>query len=212
MHAHSPASIRLMMALTPKRLFLSLSLCISISLLRPYTFSHAHLWSLKLSLKMRVSSNELFSTLKMKALLPLPAAVRYRLPIAGGSIGSFAKTCHGKSFYSRVLFVLEQQGAHEYYSVKKIRSVPHFLQSPAIDKEPESNAKMCENQMEWQDCANLKAHILSRSYIRAKFRYVGVFSNAVFNHFPLEDFSQTKGNRFFGTPRTHFSRKLKIDY
>ena len=29
---------------------LSLSLCISISLLRPYTFSHAHLWSLKLSL------------------------------------------------------------------------------------------------------------------------------------------------------------------
>ena len=43
---------------------LSLSLCISFSLLRPYTFSHAHLWSLKLSLKMRVSSNELFSTLK----------------------------------------------------------------------------------------------------------------------------------------------------
>ena len=36
MHAHSPASIRLMMALTPKRLFLSL--CISIFLLRPYTF------------------------------------------------------------------------------------------------------------------------------------------------------------------------------
>ena len=40
MHAHSPASIRLMMALTPKRLFLYL--CISISLLRPYTlFSHS---------------------------------------------------------------------------------------------------------------------------------------------------------------------------
>ena len=36
MHAHSPGSIRLMMALTPKRLFLSL--CISISLLRSYTF------------------------------------------------------------------------------------------------------------------------------------------------------------------------------
>ena len=35
MHAHSPASFRLMMALTPKRLFLYL--CISISLLRPYT-------------------------------------------------------------------------------------------------------------------------------------------------------------------------------
>ena len=30
---------------------------------------------------------------------------------------------------------------------KKIRSVPHFLQPPPIDKEPESNAKMYANQM-----------------------------------------------------------------
>ena len=29
---------------------------------------------------------------------------------------------------------------------KKIKSVPHFLQPPAIDKEPESNAKMYVNQ------------------------------------------------------------------
>ena len=29
---------------------------------------------------------------------------------------------------------------------KKIRSVPHFLQPPAIDKKPESNAKMYVNQ------------------------------------------------------------------
>ena len=50
-------------ALTPKRLFLSLSA--SLSLFSALTLSsHAHLWSLKLSLKMRVSSNELFSTLK----------------------------------------------------------------------------------------------------------------------------------------------------
>ena len=50
-----------MMALTPKRLFLYL--CIYISLLRPYTlFSRSPL--VKLSMKMRVSSNELFSTLK----------------------------------------------------------------------------------------------------------------------------------------------------
>ena len=52
-----------MMAMTPKRLFLSL--LISISLLRPYTFfSRSPLVFKKLSLKMRVSSNELFSTLK----------------------------------------------------------------------------------------------------------------------------------------------------
>ena len=53
-----------MMALTPKRLFLSLSA--SLSLFSALTLSsHAHLWSLKLSLKMRVSSNELFSTLSI---------------------------------------------------------------------------------------------------------------------------------------------------
>ena len=77
---HHQSDIRLMMALTPKRLFLSLcisdwwwrwrrnvsfSLSASLSLFSALTVSsHAHLWSLKLSLKMRVSSNELFSTLK----------------------------------------------------------------------------------------------------------------------------------------------------
>ena len=59
------------------------------------------------------------------------------------NFGSFAKACHGKSFYSGFLLFLEQQGEHEYYSLtKKIRRVPHFLQPPAIDKEPESNANM----------------------------------------------------------------------
>ena len=43
----------------------SFSLSASLSLFSALTLSsHAHLWSLKLSLKMRVSSNELFSTLK----------------------------------------------------------------------------------------------------------------------------------------------------
>ena len=60
--------MRLMMALTPKRLFLSLSA--SLSLFSALALSsHAHLWSLKLSLKMRVSSKELFSTLKKRFLL-----------------------------------------------------------------------------------------------------------------------------------------------
>ena len=53
------------MALTPKRRNVSFSLSASLSLFSALTLSsHAHLWSLKLSLKMRVSSNELFSTLK----------------------------------------------------------------------------------------------------------------------------------------------------
>ena len=63
----------------------------------------------------------------------------------------------------------------------------------------------------WRDGANLKAHIASRSFpreipVRGRF-----FSNAVFNHFPLEDFSQTNGNRLVGAPRAHFRQKLKID-
>ena len=42
----------------------SLSLHLYLSSPPLHFFSHAHLWSLKLSLKMRVSSNELVSTLK----------------------------------------------------------------------------------------------------------------------------------------------------
>ena len=54
-------------------------------------------------------------------------------------------------------------------------------------------------------------HILRHEHFRAKYRYVGGFSNAVFNHFPLEDFSQTNGNRLVGAPKAHFRQNLKID-
>ena len=105
----------------------------------------------------------------------------------------FAKACHGKSFYSGFLLFLEQQRAHKYYSLTKIRSVPHFLQPPAIDKEPESNAKMYVNQRR-DEMARTWMHILRHEHFRTEYRYVGVFlSNAVFNHFPLEDFLKPKG-------------------
>ena len=35
------------------------------------------------------------------------------------NFGSFAKACHGKSFYSGFLLFLEQQGKHEYNSLTK---------------------------------------------------------------------------------------------
>ena len=93
MHAHSPASIRLMMALTPKRLFLSLSA--SLSLFSALTLSsHAHLWSLKLSLKMRVSSNELFSTLK--------------------------RECHDNQWFFLVILCGENNGGHHDRSRKSM--------------------------------------------------------------------------------------------
>ena len=62
------------------------------------------------------------------------------------NFGSFAKACHGISFYSGFLLFLEQQRAHEYCCLTKMKSVSHFLQPPAIDKKPESNAQMYVNQ------------------------------------------------------------------
>ena len=60
------------------------------------------------------------------------------------NFGSFAKACHDKFFYSGFLFFLEQQGAHEYYSLTKKSGV--YLQPAAIDKEPKSNTKIYVNQ------------------------------------------------------------------
>ena len=93
---------------------------------------------------------------------------------------------------------------------QKIRSVPHFLQPPAINKKPEWDEKMYVNQRRDEMVRTWK-HILRHDHFRAKYRYVGVFSDAVFNHFPLEDFSQTNGNRLVGAPRAHIRQKLKID-
>ena len=41
------------------------------------------------------------------------------------NFGSCAKACHGKFFYSAFLLFLEQQGAHEYYSLTKKSGVYH---------------------------------------------------------------------------------------
>ena len=66
--------------------------------------------------------------------------------------------------------------------------------------------------MAWWDGANLKAHISSRAFPREiPVRGCFFFSNGVFNHFLLEDSSQTNGNRLVGAPRAHFRQKLKID-
>ena len=127
------------------------------------------------------------------------------------NFGSFAKAYHGKSFYLGFLLFIEQQQANKYYSLtKKIRSLQHFLKPPAIDKEPESNAKMYANQRR-DETVRTRKHILRHEHFRAKHRHGSVFPKAVFDHFPLEDFSQTNGNRLVGAPRAHFRQKLKID-
>ena len=91
-----------------------------------------------------------FFALSQHAILVLD--LRAPRPARLVTFGSFAKACdvqvcHGKFFCLGFLLFLERQGAHEYYSLTKIRSAPHFLQPPAIDKEPESDAKCLINQM-----------------------------------------------------------------
>ena len=93
---------------------------------------------------------------------------------------------------------------------QKIRSVPHFLQPPAIDKEPESNAKMYVNQRRHEMARTWSTYCVTILSARNTGTWA-FFSNAVFNHFLLEDVSQTNGNRLVGAPRAHFRQKLKID-
>ena len=137
--------------------------------------------------------------------------VRVHVPAYGWvNFGSFAKACHGKSFYSGSLFFLEQQRAHKYYSLTKNQERPHFLQPPAIDKEPESNAKMYVNQRR-DEMARTWKHILRHEHFRAKYRYVGVFFERRFQPLSVGGFFQTNANRLVGAPRAHFRQKLKID-
>ena len=72
---------------------------------------------------------------------------------------------------------------------KKIRSVPHLLQPPAIDKATELNAKIYVNQM-----ARRHENSLRHEHFCAKYRYFHVFSSAVLNRFLSEDFFN-KGQR-----------------
>ena len=79
---------------------------------------------------------------------------------------SFAKACHGKSFYSGFLFFLEQQRAHKYYSLTKNQERT-TLPSTTSDRQRArvKRKNVCKSKA-WRDGANLKAHIASRSFPR----------------------------------------------
>ena len=139
---------------------------------------------------------------------PLAAAFMYMYRLTGGLISGLLRLRATASPFTRASCCSWSSNGHTSTTVgQKIRIVPHFLQPPAIDKEPESNAKMYVNQRR-DEMAQTWKHILRHDHFRAKHQYVGVFSNAVFNHFPLEDFSQTNVNRLVGAPRAHFRQKL----
>ena len=82
------------------------------------------------------------------------------------NFGSFAKACHGKSFYSGFLLFREQQRAHKYYSLTKNQERT-ILPSTTSDRQTArvKRKNVCKSKA-WRDGANLKAHIASRSFPR----------------------------------------------
>ena len=79
---------------------------------------------------------------------------------------SFAKACHGKSFYSGFLFFLEQQLAHKYYMLTKNQertTLPSTTSNRQRGRVKHKN--VCKSKA-WRDGANLKAHIASRAFPR----------------------------------------------
>ena len=78
-----------------------------------------------------------------------------------GSISGLLRKCATANSFSRASYYSWSSNGNTSTTVwQKIRSVPHFLQPPAIDKEPESNAKMFVNQRR-DEMARTWKHILS---------------------------------------------------
>ena len=148
---------------------------------------------------------------RIEARPPLAAAFMYMYRLTGGSISGLLRKRAMADPFTRLLVI--PGAASETRALpldNKIRSVPRFLQQLAIDQEPESNAKVYVNQRR-DEMARTCKHIIRHEHFWAKYRYVGVLSNAVFNHFPLEGFSQTNGNRLVSARRAHFRQKLNIE-
>ena len=77
---------------------------------------------------------------------PLTGYIAMR-SLPDGSISIFCESVPRQILSLGLLVIPEAaMGTQVLQFDKKIRSVPHFFQPPAIDKEPESNAKMYVNQ------------------------------------------------------------------
>ena len=105
---------------------------------------------------------------------PLSGLIAMR-SLPDGSISGLVRMRATANPFSRASCSSWSRNEHTSTAVwQKIRSVPYFLQPPAIDKEPESNAKMYVNQRR-DEMARTWKHILRHDHFRAKYRYVGVF-------------------------------------
>ena len=126
-------------------------------------------------------------------------------PARWGNFGSFAKVSHGKFFYSCFLLFLEQQRAHRYYSLKKDQQRT-TLSSTTSDRQRArvKHKNVCKSK--WCDeIARKRKHI----HVTSTTGTWTFCSNAVFNHFPLEDFSQTNLESINQFPKSPFPPKTQ---
>ena len=124
------------------------------------------------------------------------------------NFGSFAKHATASPFNRASCYSWSSNGHTSTTVWQKIRSVPHFLQPPAIDKEPESNAKMYVNQRR-DEMARTWKHILRHDHFRAKYRYVGVFFERRFQPLSVGGFFSNQRESISRCPKSPFPSKTQ---
>ena len=126
-----------------------------------------------------------------------------------GSISGFLRKRATANPFTRASCSSWSSNGHTRTTVwHKIRSVPHFLQPPAIDKQPESNAKMYVNQRR-DVMARTWKHILRHDHFRAKYRYVGVFFGRSLQPLSVEGFFSNQPESISRCPKTPFRSKTQ---
>ena len=143
---------------------------------------------------------------------PLAAAFMYMYRLTGGSCSGLLRKRATANPFARASCSSWSSNGHTSTTVWQKNQERTTLPSTTSDRQKAwvKRKNVCKSKA-WPNGANLKAHIASRAFPREVPARGRFFSNAVFNHFPLEDFSQTNANRLVGAPRAHFRQKLKID-
>ena len=123
------------------------------------------------------------------------------------NFGSFAKACHGKSFYSGFLFFLEQQQAHKYNSLTKNQERT-TLPSTTSDRQRARVKRKNVNQRR-DEMARTWKHILRHEHFRAKNRFVGVFFERRFQPLSVGGFFSNQRESISRCPKSPFPSKTQ---
>ena len=124
------------------------------------------------------------------------------------NFGSFAKACHGKSFYSGFLFFLVQQRAHKYYSLTKNQERTTLPSTTSDRQRARVKRKKYVNQRR-DEMARTRKHILRHDHFRAKYRYVGVFFERRFQPLSVGGFFSNQRKSISRCPKSPFPSKTQ---